>query len=102
MFVLVKYFRPPLKSMHFGFLHRMCQFGAMNEPVAGDFRTGDFRTRRDQDSGDFRTEERSGQGEIRTRRHQDEERSGLGEIRTGQYQDKETLGQFSGQVYFEK
>ena len=39
--------------------------------VLGDFRTGDFRTRRDQDSGDFRTEEGSGQGEIRTRRDQD-------------------------------
>ena len=73
-----------------------------NIMVLGDFRTGDFRTRRDQDSGDFRTEERSGQGEIRTRRHQDKERSGLGEIRTRQYQDKETLGQYSGQVYFEK
>ena len=61
--------------------------------VLGDFRTGEIRTRRHQDSGYFRTEERSGQGEIRTRRHQDKERSGLGEIRTGQYQDKETSGQ---------
>ena len=67
--------------------------------VARDFRTGDFRTRRDQDSGDFRTEERSGQGDIWTRRHQDKERSGLGEIRTGQYQDKETSGhEILGQV----
>ena len=43
----------------------------MDYLVLGDFRTGEIRTRRDQDSGDFTTEERSGQGEIRTRRDQD-------------------------------
>ena len=51
------------------------RFYMLTYAVLGDFRTGDFRTRRLQDSGDFRTEERSGQDNFRTWRLQDNKNS---------------------------